>query len=108
MREWRAWVKATESGPLLGGRTYVESGPWPTSGQASRWLEQTIGANCEAGRGVGSWGAVRDWPTKWQEDGWHENGGSWRCPECLWIVGSNLKGERPWASVQEHKRKEHE
>jgi ABC-type ATPase with predicted acetyltransferase domain len=38
----------------------------------------------------------------WKTDGWHVNGNSWRCPHCGVILGSNLKGERPFLHVGRH------
>ena len=41
--------------------------------------------------------------TNWKENGWHINGGSWKCPKCGTIIGSNLLGEKPFWWAYKHR-----
>jgi len=40
--------------------------------------------------------------SNWKSNGWSVGGGSWKCPRCGTIYGSNLKGEKPFLFVSRH------
>lgn len=58
--------------------------------QSSRWYDNSEGAT-DPGNAVGNW-----------KGGWLK--GDWKCPQCGMSIGRNLRGQQPFALVEEHKR----
>ena len=56
MKSFIAYVKSAKGSILLGGTNRVVSSRFETEKLAHKWVHQTIKANCEAHREIGSWG----------------------------------------------------